>query len=125
MSTLEVALPIVLLLLAFLLKLLIDQSATIPLFIQSVYELPVNIAFLAACFIVAYTISSSAHNTKGLVYLIIYIAGSVLVIFFWRRSTKLFERNRLISSAFLAMLNYGACITGLVIAIRLLVGREL
>lgn len=121
MEQMQYILPVALLLLAFLLKLLIDQTATVPIFIQSILELPVNIAFLATSFIAAYTISITKDTAAGLFYFCIFIIGTIIVVLLWRRSIRLFETNRYIWSIVLGALNYFMCIFGLVKSINLLV----
>ena len=93
MNQLEIILPIALLALEFVLKLFIDRSATLPVLIRSVLELPVDISFLATSLIVAFTILSPSNSEEGLVRFVIYLIGTVLVIFGWRRSVAFFEQD--------------------------------
>jgi hypothetical protein len=65
MTSLQYILPIILLLLAFLLKLLIDQTANLPLFVRAIAELPVDVAFLAISFVAAYAIRHQIELTWG------------------------------------------------------------
>lgn len=122
MTGLEIALPASLMILAFLLKLLIDRSTTAPVLVKSLYELPVDISFLAMSLIIAYTIGGKADTSRGLFFFIIYIIGAILVVLLWRRSIKCFEANRTIISAFLALINYSATLVGAYISIRLIIG---
>ena len=119
MNSLEVSLPVVLLVLAFLLKLLIDRASTAPVFIQSLMELPVDIAFLAMSFVIAYTINAGARAGEGLLYFLIYIICSIVIVFFWRRSNSCFERDNYLMVGVLTSLNYVASITGVYMAINL------
>lgn len=119
MNSLEVSLPVVLLVLAFLLKLLIDRASTAPVFIQSLMELPVDIAFLAMSFVIAYTINAGARAGEGLLYFLIYIICSIVIVFFWRRSSSCFERDSYLMVGVLTSLNYVAFITGVYMAINL------
>lgn len=123
MSYMQYILPVALLLLAFLLKLLIDQTATVPLFIQAIIELPVDIAFLSASFIAAYTISVTKDTAVGLFAFCIFIIGTIIVVLIWRRCIRLFETNRFGLTVLLGAFNYLICITGLVKSIGLLVGE--
>ena len=122
MGILEIALPASLLALAFLLKLLIDRTATLPYFIQAILELPVDIAFLATSFIVAFTISTPEMVKEGLFAFAIYIICSVIVVLLWRRSVRLFESEYLKTSFALATVNYMICITGLVLGVAFVTG---
>lgn len=122
-SLLEIALPISLLLLAFLLKLFIDRTATLPFFIEAVLELPVDIAFLSTAFVVAFTISFPSKVKEGLFSFTFYIIGSIIVVFFWRRSRMFFEREKFFKSGLLAIINYILCLMALLIAVFLLSGK--
>ena len=123
MDILEIALPASLLILAFLLKLLIDRTASLPYFIEATLELPVDIAFLATSFIVAFTISTPPKVREGLFAFTIYVIGSIIVVFLWRRSRTYFEKQKLGASFTLAVMNYLACVSGLVFAVQLVIGR--
>lgn len=122
MSSLEIALPATLLVLAFLLKLMIDRSSTAPLLIQSLIELPVDIAFLAMSFLIAYTINAGEKVSEGLLLFLIYIVCSILIVFFWRRSSAMFDDDKLVVTGVLTSINYAASISGIYIAINLVMG---
>jgi len=122
MTALEIALPASLMVLAFLLKLFIDRSTTAPVLIKSLYELPVDMAFLAMSLIVAFTIGSKDNPSKGLLYFILYTVGAIFVVFLWRRSIKYFEENKNTISGFLAALNYSGTLLGAYISIKLVIG---
>ena len=115
-----IVLPVVLLMLSFLLKLLIDRSATVPTLIRSVFELPVDIAFLSISFVIAYTLYPLENRSDGLVYFVVYLVAAVIVVFLWRRSGKLYDQSRYILAGVLAILNVALCVTGLVFSIQLL-----
>ena len=119
MNSLEIWLPVVLLVLAFLLKLLIDRASTAPIFIQSLMELPVDIAFLAMSFVIAFTINAGGRAGEGLLYFLTYIICSIVLVFFWRRSNSCFERDNYLMVGVLTSLNYFASITGVYMAINL------
>lgn len=115
-------LPIILLGLAFLLKLLIDRSATIPLFLQSVLELPVDIAFLGTSFLVASIISENGSREYGLLCFLLFIIATVLIIFFWRRSVSCYDNNKFILTTLLGTAGYAISIFALIYSIGLLLG---
>lgn len=119
MDSLEIALPSTLLVLAFLLKLLIDRASTAPVFIQSLLELPVDIAFLAMSFVIAYTINAGDKADEGLLYFLIYIVASIIIVFFWRRSNSLFESDNFILTGMLTSINYLVSVSGIYIAVNL------
>ncbi|HEM8293264.1 hypothetical protein [Providencia sp. SP181] len=118
MFSLDILLPVVLLALAFFLKLLIDRASTAPIFIQSLMELPVDIAFLAMSFAVAYTIKAGDKFGEGLLLFITYIIATILIVFFWRRSNACFERDCYIFAFILSSVNYIASITGVILALN-------
>ena len=118
-SVLGVVMPIVLLVFAFLLKLLIDRSATVPNVVRSVFELPVDVAFLAMTFVVAFTLGAPEHSTVGLFFFMLYIVGSILVVLLWRRSERCYEQNHRWRAGVIAACNYLLCTFGTVLAIRL------
>jgi len=120
MNQLGIILPIVLLVLEFMLKLFIDRSTTLPVLIRSVLELPVDISFLATSFVVAFTILSPSNSEEGLVRFVIYLIGTVLVIFGWRRSVACFEQDRRWWSGGLAVASFALSATGLTLSIGLL-----
>ncbi|MDW0358388.1 hypothetical protein Q8G38_03570 [Halomonas venusta] len=122
MNSLEISLPVVLLVLAFLLKLLIDRASTAPVFIQSLMELPVDIAFLAMSFVIAYTINAGNKAGEGLLYFLIYIVCSIVIVFFWRRSNSCFEKDSYVMVGVLTSINYLASIAGVYMAINLVTG---
>ena len=53
-----IALPAALLFVAYLLRLLVDHQVSLADLIEATIELPVEIAFLATSFVVAFTIST-------------------------------------------------------------------
>lgn len=121
-SMLEFFLPILLLILAFLFKFLIDQSASLPLFIKATLEFPVDIAFLALSFIVAYSIASQEDSNIGLLMFIVYLICIFLIVFSWRRAEKFFREDNQRWAWGLFTLNMLVSILGLVISINKLVG---
>ena len=120
MFSLEVLLPMGLLVLAFLLKLFVDQSATMPQTIEVLYEMPVEVIFLATSFAIAYTLSSPTHTGRGLLYLLGFIGAAVIIVALWRRSSRLFFVNRYVLSAFVFVANIAISTGLLVSSIRLL-----
>ena len=90
MNHLEIILPGILLLIAFLLKLVVDRSLDVPNTIQAVCELPVDILFLALSFVVAHTIANKNNINEGLVFCYIGLAFAIVVIVLWRKSLNYF-----------------------------------
>ncbi|KPA09901.1 membrane protein [Candidatus Magnetomorum sp. HK-1] len=119
---LDLFLPIALVVLSFLLKLFIDQNVTAPLIIKSLYELPVDILFLAMSFIVAFTLSSYNNINYGLIYLFIFFIIILFSILGWRRSIKLFENNKKIISAIIFIINFNISSFCLISSVNLIIG---
>lgn len=102
---LDIVLPIALVIMAFLLKLFMDRSATVPLIIHSTYEIPVDVIFLTLSFTTAYTISMPANIGEGMCNLFVFLIVSLINIVLWRRSIHLFEQDHKYWSAFLFVIN--------------------
>ncbi len=116
----SVALPGILLLLAFFLKLAVDREVDIPSSIYAFLELPVDLLFLATSFIAAFTISSTTpEDGVGFIYFAAYLLVSGTVVFCWRKSCKLFEAGHHGWMFILSIFNYLACGACLVRAIQL------
>lgn len=120
---LEVALPGIILLMAFLLKLFIDRTAKLPDVIAAILELPVDVAFLATTLVAAFTISTKDAAANGLVAFAVYVIGAILIVVLWRRSHRSFEADAHLTSIVLAIASYIVCAIGLVNAISMIKGR--
>lgn len=126
----EVGMPILLLVLAFVMKLFVDKVAGLFDFILSIFELPTEISFLAISMVVAYTISSPSNNKSGMCWFVAYLVAVFLVIVIWRRSTNLLiqtsrgtqslnQNRKGVLGCMLGILNYTIAITCLVHSISL------
>jgi hypothetical protein len=124
MIPLHILLPIILVVLAFLLKLLVDRSATAPAIVQSTYELPVSIVFLALSFATAFTITGSANIAKGMTNCYILLIVAILAVVMWRRSLLLFEHNHRVWSVLLFALNIAIASYSLMTSIELIAGAQ-
>lgn len=120
MDHLDVVLPAILVLMAFILKIVVDRTATLPDLISATLELPVDMAVLATSFIISFTIASPKNSASGLLHFTVYIFSSILVVVLWRRSTKAFTADKLWLSLLLGALNYLLCLTGLWRSVALL-----
>lgn len=105
---LDIALPISLVTMAFLLKLFMDRSATVPLVIRSLYEVPVDVVFLALSFTTAFTIADASHVGTGMCHLFVFLIAALLVVVLWRRAIALFESDHYFWSAVLFVANGSA-----------------
>jgi len=89
--SIDIILPSILLLIAFLLKLSIDRSVDKHNILQAIFELPVDIMFLSLSFGVGYTISNSNHFNEGITFLFGGLCISILVVLLWRKCVSLFS----------------------------------
>ncbi len=122
MNPLEIALPGSILVLAFVLKLFVDRTATVPDLIAALFELPIDVAFLAIALVAAFTISEPSRAAEGLISFIIYVVGAVLVVFLGRRSHSLFFADRHWPMVGLTSVGYGLSGYALVHAVGLVSG---
>lgn len=121
-NNLNIFLPIALIIIAFILKLFMDRSVDAPLAVKSLYELPVDILFLSLSFIVAFIIFSPTNINNGLTHLFAFFIVILISVVGWRRSIKLFEKNRKKFSAILFVINFAASSYCLSVAIKLIIG---
>jgi len=120
MPWIEIALPGVLLLAKFLVKLVVDRSATLPDFISAILALPVDVVFLSASLLAGHVISSPSNLREGLVLFMGCICLSIVIVFLWRRSEGQFTKDRYIAAATCGLLNIGAATATLVYSLSLL-----
>lgn len=119
---LEIALPVLLVIIAFLLKLFMDRSATVPLIVQSLYELPVDVLFLAMSFSIAAAITSEKSRDSALFHAFLFLVVILLGVVAWRRSIIFFEDEKRLLSAIIFVLNAAAAAYCLTVSINTLIG---
>ena len=93
MKHLNLILPFILVIIAFLLKLVVDRKVEIPNAIQAIIELPVDIIFLALTFSVAFTLSTKENQADGLFYGFVGITAAIVVVLIWKKTQALFLKN--------------------------------
>lgn len=120
MPWIEIALPGVLLLAKFLVKLVVDRSATLPDFISAILALPVDIVFLSASLLAGHVISSPSNLKERLVLFMGCICLSLVIVVLWRRSDGLFTKDRYMVAATCGLLNMVVAATTLVYSLSLL-----
>lgn len=120
MPWIEIALPGVLLLAKFLVKLVVDRSATLPDFISAILALPVDIVFLSASLLAGHVISSPNDLKGGLVLFMGCICLSLVIVLLWRRSEGYFTKDRYIAAAVSGLLNIVLAAVTLVYSLSLL-----
>jgi hypothetical protein len=123
MSALEIVLPIVILVLSFLMKLFVDRSPDLPSLIETTYELPIDIIFLAITFAAAFAITNSAQSGRGLFHFSIYIGLAIIIIVMSRRSNKLFIVDKKTQSSALFVLNTVIAVVTLLVSMRLVASK--
>jgi hypothetical protein len=116
----DILLPAIIVLMAFLLKLFVDRTASAADIFMSLLELPVDIAFLAISFVAGFTIANRTAASEGLTLFAVYVVVSVLVVVLWRRSRRAFTADKHLAAALLFVVNALVCVSGLVHAVRLL-----
>lgn len=115
-------LSIFLLGLSFLLKLLIDRKTDIPIFINAILELPVDINFVGLSFTIAFIIKNSKNIEPGLIMFFGYLIFSIITVFLWRNSGRCFEKNKILWTILLALVNVSVSIILLLKSLELLTG---
>lgn len=117
----DIVLPVILLVLAFFLKLSVDREVDIPNTIYALLELPVDVLFLATSFIVAFTIAAKPpETTLGFMYFGSYLLSAAVTVFVWRKACRCFEGGHIKTTLCISMLNYVFCATALVRAIQMI-----
>jgi len=94
MEHLNIVLPGLLLMIAFLLKLIVNQKVDMPKTIEALLALPVDVVFLALTFSVAFTLSSVENQREGLFYCFVGFIIAMVVVLFWKFSQSLFLEKR-------------------------------
>jgi chromate transport protein ChrA len=89
MEHLDLILPCMLVVIAFLLKLVVDRSVEASNTIQAIIELPVDIIFLALTFSVAYTLTKTENQADGLFYGFVGIAFAIIIVLIWKKAQNL------------------------------------
>lgn len=124
MKPIEIIMPIILIGFAFLLKLFIDRTVTIPDAISSVLDLPADIAFFSLSVIVSFTIMKPENRDEGLISFAAAIVLSLIVVFLWRRSLSTFNAGSTYIPVLTGILNYCITLTMAMYAIDLVVGTH-
>ena len=121
MTVITCGLPIVLLVLVFLFRLLIDRKIKLVDFIICVLEFPTNIVFLGISFILAFTISTKDNLETGLLILFIYVIVALLMVLFGRRAVEYLEGNRPVLTGVFGIASYILCMPALFYSIWIVV----
>lgn len=119
-NVMPIAMPIIVLLLSFSLKLFIDRTTTVNDAITSSLELPVDIAFVSLSLIIGFTISPHGDPQLGLLWFCSYLIATIFIVVFWKKSINSYITNG--KFFIFGSLNYVISITGLVLSIKLLLG---
>lgn len=113
-------LPLVLLLLQFCAKLLINERASAERLWQEVMQSPVDVAFIAVSFVAASILDEPATSTGKVMTMILYMVAVFLAVAIWKFSPKGTTRRDLTTAASLTVLNFAFTGAMLVHAIALL-----
>lgn len=129
----EFWLPILLLALAFSLKLLINKEVSKPHILSAIAELPVDVMFTSSAFIISYRILYSNYVIQtvtsgnkdiiakldlnaGYGLFVLYLIITAFVILFWRIGLKCIDTVDWTKYRIFLGLNYVICITALLFA---------
>ena len=105
MKSFELGLPLAILVLSFLMKLFVDRAPNLPVAVQTLYELPIDMVFLALTFAAAFVISKPNEAGRGMMHFVGYSVAAVCAIVLTRRSISFLDRNRWTVSVLLFMAN--------------------
>lgn len=117
MPWIQAGLPGSLLGIKFLLKLFVGQSPTRVNLIEAIIALPVDVVFLAASLLAGFVLAVPQHARESLTLFAALIAMGILAVYLSRQSNALFTRDKLLASTALAILNFIASASCLVIAV--------
>ena len=121
MEYLNVILPLILVLMAFILNLVVDKVVDLPSSIQAIIELPIDLIFLAITFYVATILSNSSIQNEGLLYSFIGLFISIIVVLISKKCSKLFINKRTKTWLLLLLFNIMVSSFSIIHAVGLLV----
>ena len=122
MSILEILLPGIILCIAFGMKLFVDRSPDVPMMIETTYELPMDMVFLALTFAAAFSISNPAEAGRGLAHFASYVVAAIVCVALSRRSIRVFDQDKRFASAVVFVANFLIAMSTLVISVELVSG---
>ncbi len=109
----EYILPPAVLLLAFIFRLLIDRTATLPEFLDAFCGLTIDIVFLSISFVAGHILANPQNSSNAFVNFIVYVAIAALMVFFYRRTMKLYQNGFFIKFGFMILFSYLVCVSEL------------
>ena len=113
------AMTVIILIIAYGLRLFIDQVADKQLTIEATYQFPVDLVFAALTFAAAFVVGKSHSNTVGGIYFAVYIVVAMVSVVLYRRSRKQFDADKFRLSITLFLLNMLIALTTFVSSVRL------
>lgn len=125
MNALQIILPISVLVLSTLLKLFIDRTISLPVFIETILEIPVNVIFLSISLMTGYTISGAINNpSNGICSILIQICIAIINILLWRRSRSRFDKQHFKMMVVYLSINYFISIYSFIQILLIITGGE-
>lgn len=118
----ECVLPIILIILAFMLKLFIDKRVKKVDVISNLIDLPFDIIMQATVFIIAFTIIPENNIYLGLIFFIFYIILLIIVIVIKGRTREYFDQSRIGLLIGFTSICYLISVPSLIYSILLIVG---
>jgi hypothetical protein len=123
MKPLEIILPTIILMLAILMKLLVNRSASIPLVVEAFFTLPVEMLFLALTFVSADAIENEKHTNTALATALALVAVGVIIVAIWRWGLSRLDKSKMFLSWALFVMNITISLAILIYVIRLITGE--
>lgn len=106
MTIWEISIAALFLAIQCVLKLLIGRIPSKLEQLEALYELPIDIAFLAASFAAVYCIKSPVGAAQGFVSFLPCLIAAILVVFISRLSISSVDKDQLLESAAFGLMSY-------------------
>lgn len=106
MSNLDIIMPSLVVAFAFIIKMFVDRTTTLPQAIEGLLELPADIAFFSISLVVGFIISKQSNFSIGIFWFVLYIVFSIVIVVLWRRSINQFDKKNHKTFILLALINY-------------------
>ena len=123
MRPLELILPVLILALAFLMKLFVDRAPNLPKAIETTIELPIDIVFLALAFASACVITKPKDPGPGFSHFVVYVIIALVSVALARRSRNCFDQENRWLSGILSLANFAVTIIALATSMKLVTGK--
>jgi len=123
MLDLDVILPAVIVLLAFVLRLVVDRTVDLVVFLEALFDLPIDIVLLAISFAAAVSITQPAFTSTGIILSLIFIIFLVVGCLLARRSKEALDQDHYLSSGAFCLANFVISSFSLFACVSFVTGR--